>query len=185
MADISNPSIRDIRELKAGVEYEGRPRTANLPLIRGTFKKVITDDGDRFAVFEPMFMGRDGYRLVKIENSKDWARLDGIYDYFPLRLQATKKFAEDLKQPVLKGHLVQMEKAMQDRETMLTELKALPGGEDYLKAEARWKGGRRFTRKQCKTFTCAKMGFTQKASCRPYKNCYRQKSKRKTSKNRR
>ena len=34
-------------------------------------------------------------------------------------------------------------------------------------------GGRRFTRKQCKTFKCAKMGFTQKASCRPYKNCYR------------
>jgi hypothetical protein len=35
------------------------------------------------------------------------------------------------------------------------------------------KGGRRFTRKQCKKFKCAKMGFTQKASCRPYKNCYR------------
>jgi hypothetical protein len=34
-------------------------------------------------------------------------------------------------------------------------------------------GGRRFTRKQCKKFKCAKMGFTQKASCRPYKNCYR------------
>jgi hypothetical protein len=34
-------------------------------------------------------------------------------------------------------------------------------------------GGRRFTRKQCKKFRCAKMGFTQKASCRPYKNCYR------------
>ena len=34
-------------------------------------------------------------------------------------------------------------------------------------------GGRRFTRKQCKKFTCKKMGFTQKASCRPYKNCYR------------
>ena len=34
-------------------------------------------------------------------------------------------------------------------------------------------GGRRFTPKQCKKFTCAKMGFTQKASCRPYKNCYR------------
>ena len=35
------------------------------------------------------------------------------------------------------------------------------------------KAGRRFTRKQCKKFKCAKMGFTQKASCRPYKNCYR------------
>lgn len=44
------------------------------------------------------------------------------------------------------------------------------------------RGGRRFTRKQCKKFTCAKMGFTQKASCRPYKNCY--KSKKKTKKSR-
>jgi hypothetical protein len=39
------------------------------------------------------------------------------------------------------------------------------------------KGGkrRRFTRKQCKKFKCKNMGFTQKASCRPYKNCYRKK----------
>jgi len=43
-----------------------------------------------------------------------------------------------------------------------------PGG-----AKKNKKGGRRFTRKQCKKFTCKKMGFTQKASCRPYKNCYR------------
>ena len=34
-------------------------------------------------------------------------------------------------------------------------------------------GGRKFTRKQCKKTACKKMGFTQKASCRPYKNCYR------------
>ena len=47
---------------------------------------------------------------------------------------------------------------------------APPGGEPAGGAK---KGGRRFTRKQCKKFTCKKMGFTQKASCRPYKNCYR------------
>jgi hypothetical protein len=41
------------------------------------------------------------------------------------------------------------------------------------------KAGRRFTRKQCKKFKCAKMGFTQKASCRPYKNCYRSRKNRK------
>ena len=37
-------------------------------------------------------------------------------------------------------------------------------------------GGRRktrkFKRKYCKKTPCKKMGFTQKASCRPYKNCY-------------
>ena len=42
-------------------------------------------------------------------------------------------------------------------------------------------GGRKFTRKQCKKFKCKDMGFTQKASCRPYKNCY--KSKKKPTKN--
>ena len=50
-----------------------------------------------------------------------------------------------------------------------------PGGEPAggAKKNKNKKGGRRFTRKQCKKFRCAKMGFTQKASCRPYKNCYR------------
>jgi hypothetical protein len=49
-----------------------------------------------------------------------------------------------------------------------------PGGEPAGGAKKKKrKAGRRFTRKQCKKFKCAKMGFTQKASCRPYKNCYR------------
>ena len=32
---------------------------------------------------------------------------------------------------------------------------------------------RKMSRKYCKKTPCRKMGFTQKASCRPYKNCYR------------
>ena len=60
---------------------------------------------------------------------------------------------------------------------------APPGGEPAGGAKKKKKkAGRRFTRKQCKKFTCKKMGFTQKASCRPYKNCY--KPKRKTRKSR-
>lgn len=64
------------------------------------------------------------------------------------------------------------------------EIEHIPGSPAYEEAKARFegrKGGRRFTRKQCKKFTCKKMGFTQKASCRPYKNCY--KSKKKPTKN--
>ena len=38
-----------------------------------------------------------------------------------------------------------------------------------------YKGGRKMTRKYCKKTPCRKMGFTQRASCRPYKNCYRKK----------
>ena len=36
-------------------------------------------------------------------------------------------------------------------------------------------GGRRMTRRYCKKTPCKKMGFTQKASCRPWKNCYKNK----------
>ena len=39
---------------------------------------------------------------------------------------------------------------------------------------------RRFSRSYCKKMRCAKMGFTQKASCRPYKNCYKGTRKNKT-----
>ena len=40
------------------------------------------------------------------------------------------------------------------------------------------RGGRKtrrrlMSRKYCKKTPCRRMGFTQKASCRPYKNCYR------------
>ncbi len=59
---------------------------------------------------------------------------------------------------------------------LLSDPVAPPGGEPAGGAKKKNKkktAGRRFTRKQCKKFKCAKMGFTQKASCRPYKNCYR------------
>ena len=36
----------------------------------------------------------------------------------------------------------------------------------------KFKKSRLMSRKYCKKTSCKKMGFTQKASCRPYKNCY-------------
>jgi hypothetical protein len=39
-------------------------------------------------------------------------------------------------------------------------------------AAGRRKTRRRMSKKYCKKTSCRKMGFTQKASCRPYKNCY-------------
>lgn len=32
---------------------------------------------------------------------------------------------------------------------------------------------RKMSKKYCKNTPCKNMGFSQKASCRPYKNCYR------------
>lgn len=41
-----------------------------------------------------------------------------------------------------------------------------------------YKYPRRFSRQYCKKTPCGKMGFTQKASCRPYKNCYGNKTRK-------
>ena len=40
------------------------------------------------------------------------------------------------------------------------------------KAGRRWKMPRKMTRRYCKKTACKRMGFTQRASCRPWKNCY-------------
>lgn len=55
-------------------------------------------------------------------------------------------------------------------------------GQGHTPGSAKVVGGRRKTRrfkkkrlmskKYCKKTPCRRMGFTQKASCRPYKNCY-------------
>lgn len=37
----------------------------------------------------------------------------------------------------------------------------------------RWKMPRRMSRAYCRKTPCRRMGFTQRASCRPYKNCYK------------
>jgi hypothetical protein len=35
-----------------------------------------------------------------------------------------------------------------------------------------YKKPRKWSKSYCKKTPCDKMGFSQKASCRPYKNCY-------------
>ena len=66
---------------------------------------------------------------------------------------------------------------------LVKEVPLLPGiGVEYQTARDRFEGKtggksfkfpRRFTRKHCMGKPCKRMGFTEKASCRPYKNCYR------------
>ena len=49
-----------------------------------------------------------------------------------------------------------------------------PGGPPNMggRTRRRFKNKRLMSRKYCKKTPCRRMGFTQKASCRPYKNCY-------------
>lgn len=37
----------------------------------------------------------------------------------------------------------------------------------------KFKKPRKYSKSYCKNTSCDEMGFTQKASCRPYKNCYK------------
>lgn len=38
-----------------------------------------------------------------------------------------------------------------------------------------FKKPRKYSKSYCEKTPCGKMGFSQKASCRPYKNCYKSK----------
>jgi hypothetical protein len=37
----------------------------------------------------------------------------------------------------------------------------------------KFKKPRKYSKSYCSSTPCNEMGFTQKASCRPYKNCYK------------
>ncbi len=41
------------------------------------------------------------------------------------------------------------------------------------KEQKKFRKKRKYSQSYCKSTPCDKMGFTQKASCRPYKNCYK------------
>jgi len=55
-----------------------------------------------------------------------------------------------------------------------TQSAPLPEGHSQRggRTRRRFKKKRLMSRKYCKKTPCRHMGFTQKASCRPYKNCY-------------
>lgn len=40
------------------------------------------------------------------------------------------------------------------------------------KEQSNFKKNRKYSKSYCTSTACKNMGFSQKASCRPYKNCY-------------
>lgn len=72
----------------------------------------------------------------------------------------------------------QAKKYLDDLERLLTTIKGpkTPAGQSPKggrKTRRSFKKHRLMSRKYCKKTPCRRMGFTQKASCRPYKNCYK------------
>ena len=51
----------------------------------------------------------------------------------------------------------------------------IPNNAKYHITPQKSKSPRKWSREYCKKTPCKKMGFSQKASCRPYKNCYKSK----------
>jgi hypothetical protein len=49
----------------------------------------------------------------------------------------------------------------------------LSQGEKQEMTEKEFKKPRKYSKSYCEKTPCGDMGFTQKASCRPYKNCYK------------
>jgi hypothetical protein len=131
------------------------------------------------------------FKLPEIEEEEETDEEDEPNVVFVKKGEDKTEFPLDLSQTVLQlkeavkeklGIAVESQKmvfqgkVLKDDQT-LGELKV---GKGYV-IQLQVSGGRKFTRKQCKKFKCRDMGFTQKASCRPYKNCY--KSKKKPTKN--
>jgi hypothetical protein len=56
----------------------------------------------------------------------------------------------------------------------LAQYKRLGG--KWKKESSEFKEPRKWDKEHCESKTCGEMGFSEKASCRPYKNCYKKSS---------
>jgi hypothetical protein len=88
---------------------------------------------------------------------------------FEVRLYTNRKYC--FLQPKLIQTSIEQWRGRPDTKSAIEE------AEEQLRQSSEYVlyGGRKMTRKYCKKTPCKKMGFTQRASCRPWKNCYRNK----------
>lgn len=82
--------------------------------------------------------------------------------------EQTKKGQRGLVQAMLAHDGVSESNKTKLQDVLTRDISAAPaaGG------KRKWNLPRKMTRRYCKKTPCRKMGFTQKASCRPWKNCY-------------
>ena len=111
-------------------------------------------------------------------NTKDYK----IHAYYQ-GLLAQLKEAENELRAQLKGKEAENEllaelKEAENATPINTSIYANLGG-----AVHKYKFPRRFSKKYCMKTSCKKMGFTQRASCRPYKNCYSKTRKNRKNRN--
>lgn len=126
------------------VQYNRLSMSLARPLIELLTQTTASEFDAKFSAIEPTLMEwKDAFGAIDKTND---AQVD-----------ATIRITEILM-PLLKS--------VGKRSRELGALK----GQKLLVAPAA--GGRKMSRKYCRKTTCRKMGFSQRSSCRPYKNCF-------------
>ena len=103
------------------------------------------------------------FKANRLRIQKKWEDLQGQLDNFDMFADDPNPMSEEEKIEALLAVSAKAAKEKQD------------GGR---RKTRRFKMPRLMTRKYCKKTPCRRMGFTQRASCRPYKNCYTRKNLR-------
>ena len=103
------------------------------------------------------------FKANRLRIQKKWEDLQGQLDNFDMFADDPNPMSEEEKIEALLAVAAKAAKEKQD------------GGR---RKTRRFKMPRLMTRKYCKKTPCRRMGFTQRASCRPYKNCYTRKNLR-------
>jgi hypothetical protein len=98
-------------------------------------------------------------------------------------LELTVRENKDLDKAAANARGEELAAEIKSKVPEITELSLFTTDSSADVARLNAEGGRRKTRKfrktrkmskkYCKKTPCRRMGFTQRASCRPYKNCYR------------
>ena len=101
-------------------------------------------------------------------------------DVITRRIQMEKEAKELVE---MKG--LELKFAAEDAEALERKIEELKRRMADLRSPSAKGGAYRFPRKMsrgyCRKTACRRMGFTQRASCRPYKNCYRRTQKKRTA----
>lgn len=98
---------------------------------------------------------------VRVQTTPDGLRVEGGGIYTETnRTETTLPWSKDIRGGILTG--------IAKRPTFLT-IEATYGPK--VGGRRRWKMPRKMTRRYCKKTACKRMGFTQRASCRPWKKC--------------
>jgi hypothetical protein len=121
----------------------------------------------------------------RLEGGDVKSSFEAALRYLTVRFEIVeKRVAEEREADMLVAYAkIKVREEIEDKKTLDTRIADLHLRLKALTAVSARGGAYRFPRRMsrayCRRTTCRRMGFTQRASCRPYKNCYRGRTTRK------